>query len=106
MKFKIKKGDNVLVTTGKEKGKTGTVLRVIAETGRVVIDGVNMYKKFVRSQGTRQSRPTSTQVELPRSIHISNVAIVDPSTKKPTRVGYRIDGDTKVRVARKSGTVL
>lgn len=101
MKFKIKKGDNVLVTTGKAKGKQGPVIRVVGETQRVFIDGVNMYKKFVRSQATRSAASTSQQVELPRSIAISNLALVCPSCKKASRVGYRIEGETKVRFCKK-----
>lgn len=106
MKFKIKKGDTVLVTTGKAKGKTGPVIRVIGESERVLIDGVNMYKKFVRTQATRQSRSAAQQVELPRSIAISNVAVVCPSCKKAGRVGYKIDGDTKVRVCKKCNAAI
>ena len=105
-KFKIKKGDTVLVTTGKSKGKQGPVIRVISETGRVLIDGVNLYKKFVKSQATRQARSASQQVELPRSIAISNLAVVCPSCKKAGRVGYRIDGETKVRFCKKCDATI
>lgn len=106
MKFKIKKGDTVLVTTGKAKGKQGPVLRVVAETGRVLIDGVNMYKKFLHTQATRQSKSAAQQVELPRSIAISNLALVCPSCKKAGRVGYRMDGETKVRFCKKCNAAI
>ncbi len=106
MKYRIKKGDTVLVTAGRAKGQTGTVARVIAETGRVQIDGVNLYKKFVRSQATRQAKPTMQQVEIPRPIDVSNVALVCPSCKKAGRVGYRMDGDNKVRFCKKCDAAL
>ncbi len=105
-KIKIKKGDTVVVTSGREKGKTGPVARVIKETGRVMIDGVNLYKKFVRNQGTRRSGASTQQVELPRAMDISNVMIVCPSCKKPTRIGYAIEGDTKTRTCKKCGKNL
>lgn len=104
--MKIKRGDNVLVTAGKEKGKTGKVIRVVRETGRVMIDGVNMYKKFVKSQATRKSGPTSQQIELPRAMDVSNVMLVCPSCKKATRAGYVVDGDTKNRVCKKCNATI
>jgi large subunit ribosomal protein L24 len=100
-KIKIKKGDTVTVTAGREKGKTGTVARVVKETGRVMVDGVNLYKKFVRNQGTRRSGPSMQQVELPRAMDVSNVMIVCPSCKKPTRIGFVVEGETKTRVCKK-----
>ncbi len=105
-KIKIKKGDTVLVTAGREKGKTGPVAKVIKETGRVMIDGVNLYKKFVRNQGTRRSGASTQQVELPRAMDISNVQIICPACKKPTRIGYAIEGDNKSRVCKKCGKNL
>lgn len=105
-KFKIKKGDTVLVTAGKSKGKTGVVARVITETGRAAIEGVNLYKKFVRTQATRRTQSAAQQVELPRPIDITNLMVVCPSCKKATRVGYKVDGDTKSRVCRKCNATL
>lgn len=101
--MKIKKGDTVFVTSGKAKGKTGPVLRVIKDTDRVMIDGINLYKKFVKSR--TPGTPTQ-QIELPRSINISNVALVCPSCKKPTRIGYKVDGDTKSRVCKKCNAII
>jgi len=103
MKFKIKKGDKVVVITGREKGKSGEVLRVLREENRVLVQGVNMVK--------RHTRPGAGQaggiVEKEAAIHISNVAHIDPKSSKPTRVGYKILGDgRKVRFARRSGEVL
>lgn len=104
--MKIKRGDTVLVTTGKAKGKTGPVIRVDRDTNRVTVDGVNMYKKFVHTQATRQSRSAAQLVERPRSIAFSNVALVCPNCKKATRVGYKVDGDTKSRVCKKCNTAI
>lgn len=102
-KFKIKKGDEVVVVTGREKGKTGTVLRVYRDRERVLVQGVNMVK--------RHTRPSVAGgggiVEKEASIHISNLAHIDPKTNKPTRVGYKIlEGGRKVRFARRSGEVI
>lgn len=102
-KFKVKKGDTVVVLTGKDKGKTGEVLEVIREDSRVRVSGVNMVK--------RHQRPTQTTqggiIEKESTIHISNVALRDPKTSKPTKVGYKtLEDGTKVRVARKSGEVI
>ena len=103
MKFKIKKGDKVVVITGRDKGKSGEVLRVVRAENRVVVQGVNMVK--------RHTRPGAGQaggiVEKEAAIHVSNVAHIDPKSSKPTRVGYKILGDgRKVRFARRSGEVL
>ncbi len=101
--MKIKKGDNVLVTAGKAKGKMGPVLRVMRDTDRVTIDGVNLFKKFVKS---RTPGTAAQQIEIPRSINISNVALVCPSCKKATRIGYKIDGDTKSRFCKKCNATI
>jgi len=103
IKLKIKKGDKVVVITGKDKGKTGEVLRVLPKDSRVIVQGVNMVK--------RHTRPAMGQpggiVEKEGTIHISNVAHIDPKSSKPTRVGYKeLEGGRKVRVARRSGEVL
>jgi large subunit ribosomal protein L24 len=102
-KVKIKKGDQVVVLAGKDKGKKGEVLRVMPKENRAVVQGVNMIK--------RHTRPTQSQaggiVEREASIHISNLAFVDPKTGEPTRIGYKfLDDSRKVRVARRSGEVI
>jgi large subunit ribosomal protein L24 len=103
MKFKIKKGDKVVVITGRDKGKSGEVLRVVRAENRVVVQGVNMVKRHTRP-GPGQSGGI---VEKEAAIHVSNVAHIDPKSSKPTRVGYKILGDgRKVRFARRSGEVL
>lgn len=101
-KFKIRKDDTVEVIAGKDKGKRGTVVRVIRDKDRVIVGGVNIVKKAMRKR-TQQDRGGIVEVEAP--LHISNVAIV---CKKcgPTRIGYKLDGDKKVRVCRKCGDTL
>jgi large subunit ribosomal protein L24 len=102
-KFKIKKGDKVVVITGRDKGKSGEVLRVLRDDGRVLVQGVNMVKRHTRPAAGQ----TGGIVEKEAAIHISNVAHIDPKSSKPTRVGYKVLGDgRKVRFARRSGEVL
>ena len=103
IKMKIKKGDQVQVIAGKDKGKRGEVLRVMPAAARVLVQGVNMVK--------RHTRPSTTQpggiVDMEAAIHVSNVALIDPKSDKPTRVGHAfLEGDRKVRVARRSGEVI
>jgi large subunit ribosomal protein L24 len=103
--MKIKKGDHVIVTTGKDKGATGTVIAAYPKQNRVLVQGVNMIKKNTKetSQGVRGTREGGI-VTQEAPIHVSNVQLVDPDTKKPARVGYKIKEDgTKVRVLRPSG---
>jgi large subunit ribosomal protein L24 len=100
MKFHV--GDTVVVLSGKDKGKTGSIVKILPKTGRVQIDGVN---KKIRHIKARDGRP-GERVEFFAPLEASNVAIQDPKTKKPTRIGYRIEKGQKVRVAKKSGTIL
>lgn len=101
-KLKVKKGDEVVVIAGKEKGKKGKITRVIPSESRVIIGGINMVK--------RNTKPSQFNaggiVEKEASLHVSNVALVDPKSGKPTRVGYKTEGDRKVRVAKRSGEVI
>jgi large subunit ribosomal protein L24 len=103
--MKIKKGDHVMVTAGKDKGATGTVIAAYPDQNRVVVQGVNMVRKNkkVTNQGVRGAKEGGiTTQEAP--IHVSNVQLVDPETKRPARVGYQVGEDgTKVRVLRPSG---
>ena len=101
-KFKIRKDDTVEVIAGKDKGKRGTIVRVIRDKDRVIVSGVNIVKKAMRKKN-QQDRGGIVEVEAP--LHISNVAIV---CKKcgPTRIGYKLDGDKKFRVCRKCGDTL
>jgi large subunit ribosomal protein L24 len=102
--LKIKKGDHVVVLAGKDSGREGTVLLVNPERERVLVQGVNMIKKNTKVdyQGRRGAKEGGiTHQEA--LIHVSNVALIDPETKKAARVGYRLDGDKKVRVTRPGG---
>ncbi len=100
MGLKIRRGDTVVVISGKEKGKRGEVERVIPAKGRLVVNGVNTR--------TRHARPTQQNQEglytFDAPIHVSNVMLIDPDSGEPTRVGYRFtDSGEKVRVSKKSG---
>ena len=100
-KMKIKKGDQVEVLSGKDKGKRGEVVRAIPAEGKVVVRGVAMVKK---AQKPTQMGEQGGIVEKEAAIDVSNVALIDPKTDTPTRVGYRFDENgTKVRYAKKSG---
>ncbi|GJL97533.1 MAG: 50S ribosomal protein L24 [Hyphobacterium sp.] len=102
MAAKIKKGDTVVVLAGRDKGKTGEVVQSIPTERRVVVRGINIVK--------RHQRPTQTSaggIETKEaSIHVSNVALADPKSGEATRVGFKMEGDRKVRVAKKSGEVI
>ena len=103
--MKIKKGDHVVVTAGKDKGASGTVIAAYPKENRVLVQGVNMIKKNkkVTNQGVRGAKEGGI-VTQEAPIHVSNVQLVDPDSKKPARVGYRFDEDgNKIRVARPSG---
>ncbi|MBQ9495323.1 MAG: 50S ribosomal protein L24 [Treponema sp.] len=102
-KFRIKKNDNVEVLAGKDKGKRGTVVRVIPKKERVIVSGVNIVKKAMRPR-SQQDQGGIIEIEAP--LHISNVGIVCKKCGRPVRVGYKIDGDKKIRVCRKCGETL
>jgi large subunit ribosomal protein L24 len=101
---KIKKGDRVVVLTGKDRGKEGVVMRAMPKEGKVIVDGVNIAKKH--------QKPTRTTmqggiIDKDMPIDASNVAIVSPKDGRPTRVGYRFEADgTKIRICRRTGVDL
>jgi len=102
MAAKIRKGDRVVVLTGKDKGRQGSVSKVFPKESRVLVDGLNMVQRHTRpSQGDPQGGIKNKEAPL----HVSNVAVVD-SKGKPTRVGFRVDGDKKVRFAKTTGEVI
>jgi large subunit ribosomal protein L24 len=102
-KLKIRRGDRVIVRTGKNKGRIGEVLKVIPKESRVVVQGINIVK---RHRGPKPSLPGGID-EREAPIHISNVGIVDPQTNKATRVGIKTLADgSKVRFAKRSGEVI
>ena len=102
MSAKIKKGDRVVVLTGKDRGRQGAVSKVFPKESRVLVDGLNLVQRHTRpSQGDPQGGIKSKEAPL----HVSNVAVVD-SKGKATRVGFRMDGDKKVRFAKTTGEVI
>ena len=102
-KFKIHKDDTVQVLAGKDKGKQGKVVRVVSKKDAVIVSGVNMVKKAMKRR-SQQDAGGIAEVEAP--IHISNVGIVCPKCKRPVKIGYKLDGDKKIRVCRKCGEAL
>jgi large subunit ribosomal protein L24 len=101
--MKIRKNDNVIVISGKDKGKTGKVVKAFPRENRILVSGVNLKKRHERPRKGGQKGQV-TDKTMP--IHVSNVMIVDPKTSKGSRVGLKIDGGKKVRVSKKSGTTL
>ncbi len=100
-KLHIKKGDTVYVNAGNSKGQTGTVLKVLVKEQRAIVEGVNKVKK---SQKPSAKFPQGGIIEMEAPIHISNLNVVDPKTKKPTRIGRKLNADGKrVRYAKRSG---
>jgi large subunit ribosomal protein L24 len=99
---KIRKGDKVVILTGKDKGRSGEVLQVMPKEDRAVVRGINMVKRHQRQSASQEAGIINKEA----SIHLSNLAIADPKDGKPTRVGFKIDGDKKVRVAKRSGDVI
>jgi large subunit ribosomal protein L24 len=102
MAAKIKKGDRVLLLTGKDKGRSGQVTKVLPKEGRVFVSGLNLVQRHTRPT---QADPQGGIKTKEASVHVSNVAITD-SNGKATRVGFRIDGETKVRFAKTTGEVI
>lgn len=102
-KLKIKKGDNVVVLSGKDKGKQGEVVKVLPKEARAIVTGVNMVKRHQRQSQTQEGGIISKEA----SIHISNLGIEDPKDGKPTRVGMKtLEDGRKVRFAKRSGEVI
>lgn len=103
MAARIRKGDEIIVTSGRDKGKVGSVLRVLGKQERVVVQGVHVAKKHQKQTQTEQGGVVSKEA----SISISNVTLKDPEDGKPTRVGFRkLDDGRKVRYAKRSGEVI
>jgi large subunit ribosomal protein L24 len=102
-KMKIRKGDQVVVIAGRDRGKKGEVVRVLPSENRVVVQGVNMIKRHTRSSRTEQGGI----VEREAAIHASNVALLDPKSGNATKIGFKtLDDGSKVRFARASGEVI
>ncbi len=103
-KLKLKKGDEVIVIAGKDKGRKGTIIKAMPSENRVVVGGVNV---ATRHRKPDRANPNGGIVKEEKSIHVSNVALADPKEGKATRVGYKtLDDGRKVRVAKRSGEVV
>lgn len=99
----FKTGDKVVVITGKDKGKEGTITKILRDENKVIVEGINIAKKHVKPQGNQ----SGSIVEVEAPIHASNVMIIDPKTKKGTRIGHEIDKKgKKIRVTKKSNSTL
>lgn len=102
MAAKLKKGDKVIVLTGKDKGREGQIETIMPQEGKAVVTGINTAIRHTRQSQTSQGG--RVPVDMP--IQLSNLALVDPKDGGPTRVGFKMDGDKKVRYAKKSGAVI
>ena len=102
--MRIHKGDNVRVLAGKDKGKTGKIVRALPRTSQVIIEGVNIQKRHQKAK--RDTKQGGGIVPVAAPIHVSNVQLIDPKDNKPTRVGIVREGKKNVRVAKRSGTKL
>jgi large subunit ribosomal protein L24 len=104
--IRIKKGDTVFVRSGKEKGKTGKILEIDHDKQRAVVEKLMIFKRHLK-RGRNPASPEGGIVEKNGSIHISNLSLLDPETKKPTRIGTKVlEGGKRVRVAKKSGAQI
>ncbi len=101
-KLKIKKGDQVVILSGDDKGKTGEVVKAMPKEGKVVVQGVNLVKRHTKPSQTTPGGIVTKEAP----INVSNVAVKDPKSGKATKVGYKVENGKKVRVARKSGEVI
>jgi len=101
--MKIKKGDNIIVIAGKDKGKEGKIIKTFSKKNEVIVEGVNIKK---RHQKARRQDQKGQIIEFSAPVHVSNVMLKDPKTGKPTRAGFKMDGKRKVRITKKSGSVV
>jgi len=102
-KLKVKSGDLVKVIAGNHKGEQGKIVRIFAEKNTAIVEGVNMVSKHTKPSA---QNPQGGIVKKEAPIHISNIALVDPKTKEATKVGFRMEGDKKVRFSKRSNQVL
>jgi large subunit ribosomal protein L24 len=102
MAAKIRKGDKVVVITGRDKGRSGEVIEMRPAEGRALVRGIHMVKRHQKQAATQEGGIVSKEA----SVHLSNLAIADPKDGKPTRVGFKMVGDKKVRVAKRSGVEI
>jgi len=102
--LKIRTGDKVKVLQGRDRGQEGTVLKVYPKKNTAIVEGLNMYKKHIKAQAARDGK--GGIYEIPRPMALSKLAVVDPKTKKPARVGFKIEGKKKVRINAKTKKVI
>jgi len=102
MAAKLKKGDKVVVLTGKDKGKTGEILQILVDKNKALVGGINMVRRHTKQTASQEAGIISKEAAL----HLSNLAFADPKDGKPTRVGFQIKDGTKQRVAKRSGEVI
>ena len=102
-KFKIKSGDTVRVIAGDHKGSEGTILQILTDKNKAIVEGINMVKKHTKPSA---QNPQGGIVEKEAPIHISNLSLIDPKSGEATRVGYKMDGEKKERIAKKSNQVV
>lgn len=101
--MKLKSGDKVIIIAGKDKGKEGTITKILRDANKVIVEGVNVAKKHIKPNG--QTAGSIVEMELP--IHASNVMIIDPKTKKPSKIGHTIDKNgKKIRITKDSNSNL
>jgi len=103
LNMKIRKNDTIKIIAGKDKGKTGKVLNVFPKKNKILIEGLNLYKKHIRP---KREGEKGEIVLVPRAINVSNVMLVCPSCNKTTRVSFRFEGGTKIRICKKCGVVI
>lgn len=101
--MKIRKGDTIKIITGKDNGKSGKVLKVLPQKNKILIDGLNLYKKHVRPK--RQGEKGEV-VSVPRPIDVSNVMLVCPNCGQAVKISYRFDNERKLRICKKCGTTI
>ena len=102
MAAKIRKGDKVVVLTGRDKGRSGEVIEVRPSEGRAVVRGIHMVKRHQKQSASQEGGIISKE----GAVHLSNLAVADPKDGKPTRVGFKIVGEKKVRFAKRSGVEI
>lgn len=100
--MKIHKDDQVIVIAGKDKGKKAKVLRALPRENKIIVEGVGVVTRHMKRQGSTPGQ----KVSFEKAIDASNVMLLDPKSGKPTRVGYKIEGDKKIRIAKDSGTTI
>lgn len=101
--IKIKKGDNVIMLSGKDRGKKGKIAKVIPEEHKVIVEGLNLLTKHVRP---RREKEKGQKIQIPRAIQLGKVMVVCPKCSKPTRIGINVEGDKKERVCKKCGRTI